>query len=323
MFCARRKMGLLNLSSFLFLFLGTGNVSSDTAKVLFINSYHPGYEWSDGVEEGLEDELAGHAVQLQKFYMDSKRKRSAEEISAAARAARELIQSTQPDVVITSDDNAAKHVIQRYFRDSLIPFVFTGVNWDASIYGFPSRNVTGMEEVSLIKSIVKQLRAYAKGDSIGLISIDAISGRRNAEYFEKQLNRRFDQTFYVKTFAEWKQKIVELQSLVDMVILENPKGISGWDNKMGLTFLQENTRVPIGTTHVWLAPYALLTIAKIPQEQGRWAARTVQRILQGTKPGDIPIVQNKEGRLYINLNIGQRLGVIFTPELIKTATIIR
>jgi len=180
-----------------------------------------------------------------------------------------------------------------------------------------------MEEVSLIKSIKNQLRAYAKGDTIGLISIDAISGRRNAEHFEKQLNRPFDQAFYVKSFTQWKQKVVELQSLVDMVILENPKGITGWDNKAGLTFLQENTQVPIGTTHVWLAPYALLTFAKIPQEQGRWAAQTVKRILQGTRPADIPIEQNKEGRLYINLNIGQKLGVIFAPELIKTATIFR
>lgn len=262
-------------------------------------------------------------MELHKFYMDSKRKRSSEEIEAAAKAARDLIQSSQPDVVITSDDNAAKHVIQQYFRDSSIPFVFTGVNWDSSIYGFPYSNVTGMEEVSLIKSIKNQLRTYAKGESIGLISIDAISGRRNAEHFEKELGRPFDQTLYVKTFAEWKQKIVELQKRVDMVILENPDGISGWDNKAGLKFIQENTLVPIGTTHVWLAPYALLTIAKIHQEQGRWAAQTVQRILQGTKPGDIPIVKNKQGRLYINLNIGQRLGVIFEPELIKTATIIR
>jgi hypothetical protein len=320
---ARRRLGLLKLLGFLYLFMGMSSVSADSPKVLFINSYHPGYEWSDGVEKGLEDGLTGQGVELQKFYMDSKRKRSTEEIAAAAEAARDLIQSTHPDVVITCDDNAAKHVIQRYFKDSPIPFVFTGVNWDSSIYGFPYRNVTGMEEVSLIKSIAKQLRAYAKGDSIGLISIDAISGRRNAKYFEKQLNRRFDKAFYIKSFAEWKQKIVELQSLVDMVILENPKGISGWDNKSGLTFLQQNTRVPIGTTHVWLAPYALFTIAKIPQEQGRWAARTVLRILQGTKPVDIPIVQNKEGLLYINLKIGQRLGVIFTPELIKTATILR
>jgi hypothetical protein len=320
---ARRGQGLLNLLGILYFFLGISSVSADGAKVLFINSYHPGYEWSDGIEKGLEDGLAGQGVEVQKFYMDSKRERSISEIATAAEAARDLIQSSHPDVVITSDDNAAKYVIQRYFKDSPIPFVFTGVNWDSSIYGFPYRNVTGMEEVSLIKSIAKKLRVYAKGDSIGLISIDAISGRRNAEYFEKQLNRRFDKTFFVKSFAEWKQKIVELQSQVDMVILENPKGISGWDNKSGLTFLQQNTRVPIGTTHVWLAPYALFTIAKIPQEQGRWAARTVLRILQGTRPSDIPVVQNKEGRLFINLYIGQKLGVIFAPELIKTATIIR
>ena len=60
-------------------------------------------------------------------------------------------------------------------------------------------DVTGMEEVSLIKSLHAQLRDYAKGDSIGLISIDAISGKRNANHFEKNLGRKFDQMVFVKT----------------------------------------------------------------------------------------------------------------------------
>ena len=108
-----------------------------------------------------------------------------------------------------------------------------------------------------------------------------------------------------------------------MVILENPKGIKGWDNKKGLEYLQQNTLVPIGTTHIWLSPYALITIAKIPEEQGRWAGFTAMKILAGNKPQDIPIVKNKQGNLYVNFDMSEKLGIIFKPELIETATILR
>ncbi len=298
-------------------------VIAETPKILFINSYHQGYEWSDGVERGMEQALGQGAMDLKKFYMDTKRKRKPEQIKAAALEAKQLIDEWQPDVVITADDNAAKFIIQPFYKDSDIPFVFCGVNWDASIYGFPYSNVTGMEEVSLIKSLQNQLRDYAQGNKIGLISIDAFSGKRNANHFEKNLGRNFDQMVFVKTYDEWKQKIVELQKSVDMVILENPKGIDGWENKKGLEFLQQNTLVPIGTTHVWLAPYALITIAKIPEEQGRWAGLAAQKILAGKSASSIPIEKNKQGNLYINFALSEKLGVVFKPELIETATIIR
>lgn len=292
-------------------------------KILFINSYHAGYEWSDGVEQGLEQVLNGKPVILEKFYMDSKRQRSKQQITAAALKARDKILSMQPDIVITCDDNAAKYVIQPFFKDSDIPFIFSGVNWDASVYGFPYKNVTGIEEVSLIQSLQEVLKDYARGNKIGLISIDAISGRINARHFEKLLGQPFDRVEFVKTYEEWQAGFIQLQDAVDMIILENPKGIDHWENEKGLEFIQQHSSVPVGTTHVWLAPYALITIAKIPQEQGQWAASAALEILSGKSPEDIPIAKNKQGRLYINLKLGQKLGIIFKPELIETAKIIR
>ena len=79
--------------------------------------------------------------------MDTKRNKSDEYKIAVGREARDLILSWQPDVVITADDNAAKYLIQPYFKDSATPFVFCGVNWTAEEYGFPYSNVTGIVEV--------------------------------------------------------------------------------------------------------------------------------------------------------------------------------
>lgn len=300
-------------------------VSAEDApqKVLFINSYHAGYPWSDGIEKGLEETLSIAPVELKKFYMDTKQQRDPQHIKSIAKEAKLLIDEYKPDVVITADDNAAKHVIKPFFSDSKLPFVFCGVNWDASVYGFPFENVTGMEEVSLIKSIRDRLREYAKGNKIGLISINAISGRRNVEHFERNLGAPFDKIAYVDTFEQWKTEFSSLQASVDMLIFENPKGISGWDHEKGLEYVEQNTKIPVGTTHVWLAPYALITIAKIPEEQGIWAAQAALKILKGKKPSEIPIVKNKRGNLFVNIKIAQKMGVVFKPDLIETAKILR
>lgn len=87
-------------------------------RFLFINSYHAGYEWSDGIEKGLEAGLKGKKIELEKFYMDTKRNREPEAINSAADMARQKIAAFKPDIVITADDNAAKHVIAPHYKDA-------------------------------------------------------------------------------------------------------------------------------------------------------------------------------------------------------------
>ena len=42
-------------------------------KILFVDSYHQGYEWSDGIEAGLRHGLEGAGVELKIVRMDTKR----------------------------------------------------------------------------------------------------------------------------------------------------------------------------------------------------------------------------------------------------------
>jgi len=114
-------------------------------KCLYISSYHKGYAWSDGVEDGLKKTL-GDKCEFMQFDMDTKRKKEASDVVSSTKRALDLINSWHPDVVITSDDNAAKHIIAPHFKNSDIPFVFSGVNWTVEEYGFPFANVTGIDK---------------------------------------------------------------------------------------------------------------------------------------------------------------------------------
>ena len=82
---------------------------------VYVSSYHKGYDWSDGVERGLRSELEGKC-ELTQFDMDTKRnKDEAYKVKKAREIAKE-IKKIRPDVLITSDDNAAKYLVVPYFK---------------------------------------------------------------------------------------------------------------------------------------------------------------------------------------------------------------
>ena len=74
-------------------------------KCFFVSSYHKGYAHADQIEAGVRDTLKGHC-ELRQFDMDSKRRSSEVQIKQSALAAKEIIESWKPDVVVTADDIA-------------------------------------------------------------------------------------------------------------------------------------------------------------------------------------------------------------------------
>jgi len=303
--------------------LFSDSIAETGKKVLYVNSYHAGYAWSDGITQGIQSRFLVEDLWFKIHYMDSKRNRSPAAMRAAAIQAKYLIEQLEPDVVIVSDDVAAKYLLEPYFRDASLPFVYVGINWDASVYGLPYQNTTGMVEVNLIESLVDLLSGYAAGKRLGYLSIDALSGRRTLGYYERSLKRKIDRVYFANTVDEWEQNFLSLQGQVDMMILENPEGIQGWTEPRAQRFVEKNARIPVGSAHQWLAPYSLITIAKIPEEQGWWAAEQAIKILNGTRPSDIPETHNKQGKLIANMSMANLLGITLSSELLQTATIIK
>ena len=282
-------------------------------KILFIDSYHEGFEWSDGIIQGVRDVLDKTAVELRVVRMDTKRNTSEVFIKSAALGVKAAIEEFEPDVVIASDDNASKYVIVPYFKDTNLPVIFCAVNWDASVYGFPTENITGMVEVTLVTEIIKDLKHYAKGDSIGFISANTLTARKEYENHRDLLGITYKKAYFARNFQEWKAMFAELQDEVDMVIMLNHVGISGWNDAEAIKFVEDNTKIPVGTWNSWVMPYALLGVANIPGEQGTWAARAALKVLEGVSPGKIPLTRNKKGKLFFNPRIGNRLGIETPP----------
>lgn len=69
-----------------------------------------------------------------------------------------------------------------------------------------------------------------------------------------------------------------------------------------------------------MAPFAMFGFTKVPEEQGFYAAGAALKILGGTSPKSIPVVKNKEGKLYVNLKIAKALGVEVPYEILGSAS---
>jgi ABC-type uncharacterized transport system substrate-binding protein len=288
-------------------------------KVLYIDSYHQGYAWSDGITRGVEKVLDGTGVELKVFRMDTKRNKEDAFKQEAARKAKALIETYQPDVVIASDDNASKFLIQPYFEDADLPFVFCGVNWDATVYGYPYANATGMVEVTPIPQIIEQLKPYARGDRIGFLAPELLTARKESKNYREVFGFNDMVEYYAEDFEDWKKGFLELQETTDMVIIDSDGGL--YDDKTDemKAFVEANTKVPTGAAYDFMAPATLFVYGKVAEEQGAWSAETALKILEGTSPGEIPLVKNKQGNLIINTRIARALGAEIPFDILESA----
>ena len=291
-------------------------------KVLYVNSYHEGYAWSDSIVDGLHEVFDGTGVELKIIELDTKNHPEESFGQSAGAKAKAEIDAFQPDVVIASDDNAQKYLVVPYLKGTNIPVVFNGVNWDASAYGYPASNITGMIEVELPDQLVELLKGYAKGDRLGYLTVDTETERKVVEIYNERFFNGQMQTYWVTTQDEFKTAFLAAQQEVDILFMGNNAGSDMWNDEEMQQFIAKNTLVPTGSINDWMAPYSLLTLAKSGKEQGEWSAQTALSILAGTPVSDIPVTENKKGEMIVNLQLADKLGIVLAPSLLKNAMIL-
>jgi ABC-type uncharacterized transport system substrate-binding protein len=291
-------------------------------KVLYIDSYHEGYSWSDHESKGAIDVLNTAGVYIKRVFMDTNRHPDETYIKNKALEIKTEIDTYKPDIIISADDAALKYIIMPYYKNSTIPVVFCGINWDSSAYGTPYTNMTGMLEVSLVPQLLTHIKEYTKGTRIGWLSGDVLTNRKEPVYIKKIYS--IDMTeMYVKNLNEFKTAFQSLQNQVDIIFFYSNAGIQDWDDTLAKEYIAKTIKVPVVTTLDWMMPYATLGYTKIPEEEGEWAAQTALAILKGAKPSDIPEVKSKKGKLMVNLMLAEKLGIVFKMNLLKNAEIIK
>lgn len=329
---------------FLFLIFGssplcTSSVDAKKSKVLYVNSYHKTFLWSDSIERGLFETLdcidkyysaspdrvpvkidcSISPVELVVWRMDTKRNTDTDWRKAQALKIMDYIKTWKPDIVLLSDDNAAIFLGVPYLLNSRIPVIFCGTNWDASQYGFEKKNnITGMVEVSLVEPLVRLLRQHAKGERLGVIGADTLSDRRDSQYYQKILGEKAIES-WANTVDEFKRQYIALQKKTDIIILEDLFTLKGYDREDMVQFLTNNIKVPTGALYEIYAYQAMVTFANMGEEQGAYMGNTALRILNGERPEEIPLVTNKKAKIILNMKLAKKLEITFPMDLIENA----
>ena len=303
-------------------------------KILHIMSYHSPWKWTDDQLAGFKEALKDVDVEYKIFQMDTKRKSSEEWKEAVGREAREIIDTWNPDLVYTNDDNAQEYVVKNYINHKT-PFVFSGVNADPKTYGFnQSHNITGIleqehfiESVELLKTGVPELRKIAiildEGRTWPSVT------RRMKEKLDQLPNIEIVSWDLIHTFDEYKEKIRHYQNQVDAIGL---LGIFTFKDSDGenvpytevLKWTAENSQLP--EFSFWkdrITHGTLCTVTVSGYEQGLAAGKIARGILvDGRDPASFPMVPTIKGEAVINLARANSLGISFTSSILLSAEII-
>ncbi|WP_243364552.1 PAS domain-containing protein [Fundidesulfovibrio terrae] len=281
--------------------LGHAQVEVNKKKILYVNSYHNGYAWSDQILEGMRTALDKSTVpyDLQIEYMDSKRFTGPNMDSTLETLYREKYRGSSFDAIIVSDDNAYQFILA--YGQSLfpgVPVIFCGVNdFDpAQIKG--RMNITGVVEYPDFEANIR-LANKLTPDATRMVVIGdySLTGQairkqllKSAAKFRSQMTFEF---WDVRTLPELYERTAELTDK-DMIFLI-PIYL-GTENQVYSVeevcdIISKRLTVPIYSAWQFMLGHGIVG-GKLHsgQGEGELAAKMALQILAGEPPSHIAVV---------------------------------
>jgi len=271
--------------------------------VLVLNSYHKGYQWSDNIIEGISSILGPNArnIDLQAEYMDTHRISDNEYIYQLFETYKYKFREKKFDVIIAADDPAFAFLLK--YHDELFPgtpIVFCGVNYfvDSMLAG--QDLFTGVVEGQDIKSTLNiALKLHPNTKNIYVINDKTITGEAIEKTFQETIPYFEDPINFISLnhydMAQIKDEIAHLppDSLILFLIFFQDTSGQKFSSSESISQIAESSTVPIYGVWDFSLGYGLVGgMLTSGYYQGELAAKLAQRVLQGEKPVDIPIVKN-------------------------------
>lgn len=294
-------------------------------KIVYINSYHHGHPSSDEIMDGIIESFKADSFELNSYFMDTKRNPSQEYIENIASQLFDSILAINPDIMIVSDDNAVKYIVEPYFHDKSLPIVFCGVNWTEKEYSLPANIITGMLEILPLADLLFTLRPYYPSmEKLLVLNENTTTSRKEKQILDTLFNRAGVTASYelVDDFGQWKSAFKEANQSYDIIYISTNGAINGWDHEEAVKFINQNINVPVVTCEDFMMPYSVFGFTKVAKEQGIWAASVAKKILQGSSPGDFPLTRNQLSTIWINATLANKIGFKADSALLSKAKII-
>lgn len=288
--------------------------------VLYLNSYHYGYRWSDRLLQGILSifDESEYKVDLQIEYMDAKKYNYEYISSRLLTLYREKFKDETFEAIIVSD-NDALNFIQSYgealFGD--VPVVFCGIN-DISSVELTRKNITGVAETfDLISTIDVARRLHPEKRRMIFIGDQATAGGRAIKRQITGQLATYDKELLVEFWSHLtlEETLERIENLPEDTFLFFTPWYQTVQDKFYTTeevmqAIYAHSSVPIYTAWEFLLGYGAIGGKLLSAfKHGQDGAKIALRILQGESVETIPIVYESPSEYMFDYRVMQRLQV--------------
>ncbi|MBI5297403.1 MAG: GAF domain-containing protein [Chloroflexi bacterium] len=314
---------ILSLSLLLAFFPIDGNANlaqaqGERKQVLYINSYHPGYKFSDDIQKGITTAFLEQGnITLRVEYLDTKRLNSPEYLEEINQLFKLKYKDANLDLVISSDDAALNFLFQN--ADTLfpdVPVVFVGANYfdETRLKGY--ERFTGISEEADIRGTIDlALGLHPTVRKIVVVNDISVTGQNIHRAFDTLILEYPQITFEFLedvTMDEIRQRIGTLpqDSLVLLTIFSKDKAGSLFEYDQFTSLIAESSSVPVYGTWDFSLGYGIvggkLTSGYTEGERG---ANLALRILAGEDPASIPVDKQVKSQYMFDYKVMEKWGV--------------
>ena len=305
----------------LFVCLLPGPVAGERPKkhVLYLNSYHQGYQWSDAILEGVRSVLdeSEYKIDLQIEYMDAKKYHYEDVTGMLVRLYQEKFAGERFDAIIVSDNDAFAFATQ--YREELfpgVPLIFCGVN-DFKPEMITQGNVTGeVENFDPQLTLDLALKLHPDKRHMVVVGDESTTGvtilSQIMAVAPNYADRLTVESWSRLSLAETLERVEKLPPDAFLFFIPYYQAVEGsfYTAEESMEAIYEHSSVPIYTAWGFLLGHGAVGGWLISGLQhGQIAASMALRILNGEPASSIPVMLEPSGQYGFDYNVLWRLGI--------------
>ncbi len=310
-----------------FLWLGNstcfGDDNEKISRILYINSYHPGYSWSDSIEKGLRDSLnsSGKEYNLSVEYLDTRRFTAPAWQETLKNIILSKYEDFPQDLIIVSDNAAFDFAIanrSHFFPQA--PLVFCGYNNFHPDLLNGQDNITGVNEEMNIDALVSMaLSIQPETGTLAFIEQTADpTSKTIADHAEEIIIPKYRDQYRIvlfkdKTLAQIKEGFSRLPENSALFLLgataDMPTGQATMPDESAKLILPHS---PVPAYTLWDFHLGLGVLGGhiiTGYQQGKTAGEMAVQILNGRNASDIPVMMKSPVSDIFDYQVMQHFGI--------------
>lgn len=283
-------------------------------RVLILNSYHPGYAWTESLEDTLMRSLETRfpGIDISSEYLDWKRHPDDANIALMLPLIRERYGESPLDLVLTTDDAALSFAIanrEQLFND--IPIVHCGVTPEAArLVQSMYRNVTGVAERFDVRGTLAAAFAVKPDTERVVLVYDnmetGVPLGKEAEAVLRDIAPACEvvhwNTLPAEEIRREAQRLPENTIILFMAYNRDVNGLSLTMDQFG-EMMFKNASAPVFSVHDFVMGHQVLGGSVISgPRHAAMAAEMAAQVLEGTSPDQMPLVDEPAVSLQFDYN---------------------